>query len=313
MKSTGRNYLKILLVILLASGLIYAFYNVVNSRIRGRENLEQLESVTGSVLRTLDSEARMECRTSVYLKGEEEDKQDASRDVRVIHDFARGRLYIGRGEKTEIIEYKGDEPNIYSKGISPVYSKKDVNLKAVPKDRWYNYAGEKMYGTQWRKGKSDQISYGYLKDENCLLKIKKIGRDTIDDKNYTKYEAVIRNSLKSETEGKESDNEFRKTLSSHGLNVMNLKKGYPEVYKMLKDTYNQDTEELYIWLDEEGNMVRIEKDHTFNYYLEVMKENSEKIEEKVGQHGYPRVYCRQNYTYSPKCGIVEIPKDFGEL
>lgn len=313
MKSTGRNYLKILLVILLSSGLIYAFYNVVHSRIQSQENLEQVETVTGSLLKSVNNEVRMECRSSVFLKSKEEDKPDASQDVELIHDFAHKRLYIGRGEKTEIIEYKDGEPNIYSKGISPVYSKDDVKFKAIPKDRWYNYAGEQMYGLQWRRGKSDQVSYGYLKDENFLLKIKKTGKETIDEKNYTKYEAVIKNPLRSEKNGKESDNEFRKTLSAHGLNVLDLKKEYPEVYKMLKDTYNRDTEEMYIWLDENGNMARIEKDHTFRYYLEVMKENSEKIAAKVGQYGYPRVYCRQNYKYSPDCRIIEIPRDFGEL
>lgn len=316
MKSMGKNYLRILLVVLLSSGLVYAFYNVLNSRIQSRENLKNMEAVTGAVLRSMDHAERMECKTSVYLNldsEEEEDKNDKSQDISLIHDFGHRRLYISRGDRTEIIDYRDKIPYIYSKGISPVYSKSDVQMKMIRKDQWHRYTSESMYGIQWKEGKSDQISYGYLRDKNFLVKIIKQGQDEIDGKSCTKYKAVIKNSLKDKAAGEESDNEFRKTLSSYGLNVMDLKKGYPEVYKMLKDTYNQDTEEMYIWTDENENMMRIEKDHTFRYYLNVMKENSEKIEEKVGQYGYPGVYCRQNFTYSPACGIVEIPKDFEEL
>lgn len=316
MKLTGKNYLKILLVVLLSSGLIYAFYNVLSSRVQRRENLEHMQSVTGAVLKSMDNAERMECKASVYLKlnaEEKEDQHDKSQDIDLIHDFGHRRLYISRGDKTEIIDYRDKMPNIYSKGVSPVYSKADVQMKIIPENRWYKYAVESMYGMQWKAGKSDQISYGYLRDENSLVKIKKLGKDTIDEKSCIKYKAVIKNSLRDRSTREESDNEFRKTLSAYGLNVMDLKKGYPSVYKMLKEVYNRDTEEMYIWTDENGNMIRIEKDHTFRYYLDVMKENSEKIEEKVGQYGYPRVYCRQKFTYSPTCGIVEIPKDFEEL
>lgn len=316
MKSTGKNYLKILLVILLSGGLIYAFYNVLSSRAQRRENLDHMQSVTGAVLKSMDNAERMECKTSVYLNlnsEKEEDKHDKSQDINLIHDFGHRRLYISRGDKTEIMDYRDKMPYIYSKGVSPVYSKADVQMKIIPKNQWYRYTAESMYGIQWKAGKSDQISYGYLRDENFLVKITKQGEDTIDGKSCIKYKAVIKNSLRNQSAGEESDNEFRKTLSAYGLNVMDLKKAYPDVYKMLKDTYNQDTEEIHIWTDENGNMIRIEKDHTFRYYLNVMKENSEKIEEKAGQYGYPRVYCRQNFTYSPTCGIVEIPKDFEEL
>lgn len=310
MKSTGRNYLKILMVVLLASGLIYAFYNVLNTRIRGQENIKQLQSVTDSILNAVNSKERMECMTSVYLDCEEEDKLDESQKAELIHDFAHKRFYIGRSGKTEIVEYENDLPAIYSKGISPVYSKEKTGFIAVQKDKWYKYTGEKIYASPWRKGKNDQVSYGYLKDKNYLVKIKKIAKEIVDEKSYTKYEAVVKNTLRDETAGKESDNEFRKTLSSHGLNVMDLRKEYPEVYKLLKDTYNKNMEEMSVWVDEEGNLVRIEKDHTFLYYLNVMKENSDKIEQKVGQYGYPRVYSRQEYTYSPDCRGIEIPKDF---
>lgn len=275
-----------------------------------------MEAITGAVLQAMEKAERMECKTAVYLaldSEETEDKHDESQDINLIHDFGHQRLYVGRGDRKEIIDYRDEMSYIYSKGISPVYSKSDVMMREIPKDRWHRYATEDMYGIQWKDGKSDQISYGFLQDKNYLVKIKKQGQDTIDEKNYTKYKVIIKNPLRNQDTEKESDNEFRKTLSEYGLNVMDLKKGYPEVYNMLKDTYNQNTEEMYIWTDENGNMVRIEKDHTFRYYLNIMKENSERIENKVGQYGYPRVYCRQNFTYSPVCGIVEIPKDFEEL
>ena len=316
MKSKGKNYLEILLVILLASGLIYAFYNVLNSKIQKQENLKHMETVSNSVLQSVNTAERMECKSSVYLdlnSEKEEDKHDRSQDINLIHDFGHRRLYISRGDRTEIMDYRDNMPYIYSKGFSPLYNMADFLMKVIPKNQWYRYAAESMYGTQWKVGKSDQISYGFLRDEDFLVKITKQGKDTIDEKNCIKYKAVIKNTLRDKSAEEESDNEFRKTLSAYGLNVMDLKKGYPEVYKMLRDTYNQDTEEMYIWTDENGNMMRIEKDHTFRYYLNVMKENSEKIEEKAGQYGYPRVYCRQNFTYSPTCGIVEIPKDFEEL
>lgn len=273
-----------------------------------------MESVTGSVLQSVNTAERMECKSSVYLDlAEEEDKHDESQDIHLIHDFAHQRLYIGQGDRTEIIDYRDKIPCIYSKGISPVYNKADVRMETIPEDQWYKYICEKMYGMQWKDGKSERISYGYLKDENYLLKIKKQGKDTIDEKSYIKYKVIIENPLRNHTTKEESEYGFRKTLSTYGLNVMELKKGYPEVYKMLKDTHHRDTQEMYVWTDENGNMARIEKDCTFLYYLNIMKENSEKIEEKAGRYGYPKAYCRQDFTYSPDCGLVEIPKDFEEL
>lgn len=313
MKSKGKNYFNILIVVLLTSGLIYAFYNVLNNRIQSREHQKDMETVSDSILKFLGESERMECQTLVYLQVEEERKQDSSQDVNVIHDFKHRRLYISRKDRKEIFEYPEGELCIYSKGISPVYDKVDVKLKSVPKDKWYKYSGEKMYGDQWEKGESDQLSYGYLKNDKFLLKIEEQGEDTMDGKEYTKYKAVIRNLLRKKHSGEESDNEFRKTLSNSGLDATDLKKGYPDVYKMLKSIYNRDTEEMYIWLNEKGEMTRIEKDHTFPYYLEIMKENSEKIEKKVGQYGYPRVICQQNYSYSPTCGTITIPEDFEEL
>ena len=127
------------------------------------------------------------------------------------------------------------------------------------------------------------------------------------------YIVQIKNTLRSRKASGESDNEFRKTLSENGLHVMKLKKEYPDVYKMLKEIYYQSAENLHVWLDAEGKMIRIEKDYTFPYYMEVMKENSEKIEQLVGRYHYPRIICRQDYLYSPSCQNVSLPRVFKEL
>lgn len=312
-RGKGRNYLEILLVVLLASGLIYAFCNVLNGKIQGQENQKDMKQAGNVILKSVKQADRMECKTSVYLDLGEEVLQDTTKDMNIVHDFLHQRIQIGRRTSTEIFEYGDGIPNIYSKGISPVYNKADAMMRKVARDQWYQYSSEKMYGKQWEKGECDQLSYGYLTDEKYFWKIEKHSKVTVGEETYTKYKAVIRNTLRNKNRGEESDNEFRKTLSANGLNVMTLKKGYPEVYKKLRDRYNQETEEMYIWIDKDGNMVRIDKDHTFLYYMEIMKENSEKIEEKAGQYGYPNAYCRQDYVYNPSCKVIEMPKDYNVL
>lgn len=313
MKKLTRNYTKLLIVILFAGGLLYAFYNVASGRIQGQENLKRLDTVTKPILKAVNEAERLQCNASVYLQLEDEQKQDASENIEFIHDLKNQRMQVVKDDKKEIYDYRDKQLNIYSKGISPVYSKEDAGFTRIPTDRWFHYTGETMYGVQRRKGVSDQISYGYLKDEEYLLKVRRQGEEEIGEKKYQKYKAVIRNTLKETNRGAESDNEFRKTISANGLDVMDLKKGYPEVYKLLKDTYNRGSEELYIWVDEDGKLSRIEKDYTFAYYIQTMKQNSEKIQQKVGQYGYPRVFCRQDYTYNPTCKNIEMPKDFEEL
>lgn len=313
MREKNRNYLEILIVVLLASGLIYAFYNVLNGRIQGQENRENIKKVSNIILKSVNTSERMECKTTVYLELEEEEKQDEAQKTGIVHDFRHQCVQIERKGRVEIFEYGHAIPSIYSKGVSPVYNREDAMMKKVSRDRWYKYSTEKMYGRPWKRGKCDQISYGYLTDETYIRRIEKKGEVKEGEKTYTEYRAKIRNPLRAGNESEDGDNGFRKTLGVYGLDVMTLKKGYPEVYRMLQDIYNRDVEEMNIWVDEKGNMVRIEKDHTFLYYLEIMKENSEKIEEKVGKYGYPNVYCRQDYTYNPGCKTVEMPEKFKEL
>lgn len=268
-KSTGRNYFRIFLAILLAGGLLYAFYNVIDHRIQGRSNLRQMEEITKPILKSIHDSERMECNTSVILKIGDEKKEDTTKKMGMIHDFRHKRMQVSYGESRVIFEYDGDELHIYSKGVSPIYNKRETKLQRVRKDQWIAYPTEKIFGLKQQKGENDRLSYGYLNNREYLTKIQDEGKVLIGEKEYKKYKAVVRNTLK-DPKAEENKNE-------------------------------------------NGDMARIEKDYTFTYYLDIMKQNSEKIYDKVGQYQYPDVICQQNYTYNPTCGRVEMPGDFEEL
>ncbi len=268
-KSTGRNYFRIFLAILLAGGLLYAFYNVIDHRIQGRSNLRQMEEITKPILKSIHDSERMECNTSVILKIGDEKKEDTTKKMGMIHDFRHKRMQVSYGESRVIFEYDGDELHIYSKGVSPIYNKRETKLQRVRKDQWIAYPTEKIFGLKQQKGENDRLSYGYLNNREYLTKIQDEGKVLIGEKEYKKYKAVVRNTLK-DPKAEENKNE-------------------------------------------NGDMARIEKDYTFTYYLDIMKQNSEKIYDKAGQYQYPDVICQQNYTYNPTCGRVEMPGDFEEL
>lgn len=268
-KSTGRNYFRIFLAILLAGGLLYAFYNVIDHRIQGRSNLRQMEEITKPILKSIHDSERMECNTSVILKIGDEKKEDTTKKMGMIHDFRHKRMQVSYGESRVIFEYDEDELHIYSKGVSPIYNKRETKLQRVRKDQWIAYPTEKIFGLKQQKGENDRLSYGYLNNREYLTKIQDEGKVLIGEKEYKKYKAVVRNTLK-DPKAEENKNE-------------------------------------------NGDMARIEKDYTFTYYLDIMKQNSEKIYDKAGQYQYPDVICQQNYTYNPTCGRVEMPGDFEEL
>lgn len=268
-KSTGRNYFRIFLAILLAGGLLYAFYNVIDHRIQGRSNLRQMEEITKPILKSIHDSERMECNTSVILKIGDEKKEDTTKKMGMIHDFRHKRMQVSYGESRVIFEYDRDELHIYSKGVSPIYNKRETKLQRVRKDQWIAYPTEKIFGLKQQKGENDRLSYGYLNNREYLTKIQDEGKVLIGEKEYKKYKAVVRNTLK-DPKAEENKNE-------------------------------------------NGDMARIEKDYTFTYYLDIMKQNSEKIYDKAGQYQYPDVICQQNYTYNPTCGRVEMPGDFEEL
>ena len=85
------------------------------------------------------------------------------------------------------------------------------------------------------------------------------------------------------------------------------------MYRLLKESFNKDAEEFFVWVDNNDVMVQIERDYTFQYYVNVMKEHSEKIEELVGQYDYPKIVCHQQYRYSPECQTIEMREAFEEM
>ncbi|MCI8835378.1 MAG: hypothetical protein HFH24_08385 [Ruminococcus sp.] len=371
MERINRKYIKILAVILLAAGLFYAYFNVLNTRFKGSASRKQMRQISGQMMFYPENSDRIECDSTLYIVQEEgqEPVEISSGKMQFILDQKYKRLQIHRENAEEIIEFSELEEEaylsgkhaihmaakeggqrfvsdqVYSKGVSPLYIREEEGLKKVQKEQWYHYSCREIYGVKWYEGLSERISYGYLTSEEYLEKIRHQKTEkTREDENpiedtekegsenvpqeaaeeaagetaeyleeSEEYIVQIKNTLRSRKASGESDNEFRKTLSENGLHVMKLKKEYPDVYKMLKEIYYQSAENLHVWLDAEGKMIRIEKDYTFPYYMEVMKENSEKIEQLVGRYHYPRIICRQDYLYSPSCQNVSLPRVFKEL
>ena len=312
LKSTGKNYLRLIVVLILACGLVYAFFNMFTMRMKGRMNMKQMQVVSRDLLTSVTNAQRIQCDTSVYLELDEEYLDLKEDNMTMIRDFIHDQMQVSKGNTCVIFEYIDDDLSIYSKGISLVYNKDRVTLQKVPTNEWCKYSTEEMFGENQRQGKNARLSYGFLRDKNYLVQIEKKGQEVLNDKKYTRFEVELRNTLR-ESDDEETENAFRKTLSAHGIEVHNLKKDYSVVYEKLKKKFHADTERMYVLLDEEGNLARIEKDYTFTYYLEVMSENSEMIENKVGQYGYPDAICIQEYSYDPICASIEIPIKYNEL
>lgn len=312
MKLKSRNTIKVIIVALIVAGLFYAYFSVLNSRFKGNESRKKMLTVSEKVLKYPNESKRLLCNSTVYLDTEEKQK-DESWNMQVLHDFEHERIQTTVSGREEIYEYAQEQLRVYSKGVSPVYLKEKGELRKLPTDRWFKYSCEPMYGWGRKSGTTDRTSYGYLASTDYLKRLYKEGQEEIDGVKYDKYIAVIRNTNKLKESLKEGDNEFRKAVSANGLDSMELRKNYPDAYKLLKGVYQKETEEVSVWVDSEGKLAFIEKDYTFPYYMSVLKENSEKIEEKVGAHGYPKVICRQTYRYSPDCAMIQIPKEFEEI
>lgn len=312
MEIIKKNLVRCLFIIIAFMGLFYAFFNVIQSRFKGNERQKQIEEVIDPIISNLEDARRLECQSYVYIRAEDGDRQDPAQSMQLIHDFSNKRLQFAKGNIQEILEY-GDKTMAYSKGISPVYEKEKMELKKVALDRWYRYSCEEMYGTERIEGKNERISYGYLIDVESVKEVKKTGTELLYGVECDKYIAVIENTLRSEIVEPEEDNHFRKKLGAYGLDPMRLQKNYPEAYKRMKGIYDDDSEELVFWVDGNGKLVRIEKDYTFLYYIDVLKGNSDRIREQMGMYGYPEVICQQNYRYSPDCNNIYMPKDVIEL
>lgn len=312
MKAKKQNYLRIILAILLVSGLIYAFYNIVSIKIEGHSNMRRMGEVSTTLLKSIHYADRMECDSLVYLQLEEGYLQDPTGDLSVIQDFKNHRFAVHKGERQLLFEYEKGDLCVYSKGISPIYNKKHVSLESVPLDRWVHYSTEEMFGENLRKGENARLSYGFLTNKDYLIHVHDEKQVKIEDEIFHKYKVVLYNTLKNPSV-EESDRQFRKTIRAYGLDALEMKREYPEIYKKMRDKFNADTEEMYVWLDKEGNLAKLEKDYTFPYYLDVLKGNSETVYNKVGQYGYPDVVCQQQYSYNPTCGRIDMPVDFEEL
>ena len=203
-------------------------------------------------------------------------------DVKMVHDFEHQKFQTMKADKKEIIDYTKEDIEVYSRGISPVYIPDGEGLRTALLDRWLKYEGAKTYGKQQIKGMTDFISYGYLENPDYLLSIKEEDTEDVGGMTCRKYKVRVRNTLRQEKSGEESDFEFRKAISANGLDVLELKASYPQVYRLLKESFNKDAEEFFVWVDNNDVMVQIERDYTFQYYVNVMKEHSEKIEDSSG-------------------------------
>lgn len=316
MEEWRKKIIKAAITVLLASGLIYAYYNVLNTRFENVETKKRMKEITKEILEYPNTSSRMECRSFVYIIPHEENQepvQDGAMAVQFVHDLEHGRLQIVQGARKEIFEFQGENVTVFSQGTTALYRSNDVYLDHLSEKQWYHYPCKPMYGVEWRNGRHEQLSYGYLSSMNDLVKIQDNGIVESEEETVRQYTVHVKNTLHEWESQEESDKAFRKILNSHGLDVIELKKNYQEAYKLLRKIYNQATEEMLIWVDEEGRMIKIEKDYTFYYYLDILKENSEIIREKIEKYDYPRVMSVQMYSYSPECSSIDLPEKFEEL
>ncbi|MBO5461513.1 MAG: hypothetical protein J5983_06945 [Ruminococcus sp.] len=313
MNLSKKNILEIAIVIFAVGGFLFSFYNVMHEKILKSENRFEISQLTDEILQSQKNSDAFECNSMIYLQNEEESVQDPSWAEQIIHDFEHEKIYIKRDKSEELMEYADDEVAVYTKGVTEVYSKEEKKIQTVSQNDWYYYECEDIYGANTKNAVTDRLSYGYLEDIDNIIDIKKTGTAEYEGVNNTRYTVTIQNTLRDDMTEDMGDTGLRKMLGSKGLNVMMIQKAYPEVYELLKKIYDSETEEMQVWLSDDGKMTRIEKDCTFTYYIEVMKGNSDVIENKVGQYNYPRVSCIQNYKYSPESAVIKMPQSFKEL
>lgn len=308
-----KNILEIVIVIFAVFGIIYSFYNVLSERVLKSENRQEIHRLSELILSSQESADRLECRSQIYVKKGEELVEDKLESTKFIYDYDNNRLQTIQKDTNEIIQSNEGEIQVYSKGISPVYIKQDKRVKKVSSQSWYHYDCERIYGNEKRAALTDKVSYGYLKLMDDIIRIRKTDDTELNGMKVSKYIVTIKNSIRDDLTEDMGDTGLRKILSKKGLNPTFLKNGYPTVYHLLKDIYNRETEEICVWLNEENVMVRLEKDCTFSYYIEVMKGNSDLIKSKLGRYDYPEVICIQEYDYNLKAEMVTVPQKFIEL
>lgn len=314
MKLSKKNIFEMMIVIFALFGVVYSFYNVLSERILKSENREEIEKLSHMILGRQEETDRLECNSQIYVKNGEELVQDKMETSKFIYDYKNERLQIIQKDTNEIIEHKKDERKfVYSKGISPLYTKERKKPVNVSNQNWYYFECEKFYGEEKESANLDKISYGYLEDVDDIIRIHKEKDEALNGTTASKYIVTIKNSLREDLTKDMGDTGLQKMLSENGLNATFLKNGYPTVYKLLKDVYNRETEDVLVWLNEDNEMIRLEKDCTFSYYIKVMKENSDLIKSKIGRYNYPAVICIQEYAYGLEADMIELPQKFTEL
>lgn len=313
MRLSKKNIFEILIVIFVVCGIFYSFYNVLSERVLKSENRQEILRLSELMLSEQASADRLECKSRVYVKNGEEFVEDKLETINVIYDYKHHRLQTIQKDTDEIIEHGEGERMVYSKGISPVYIKQDKRMKKVSGQTWYHYGCESIYGNEKEAALTDRVSYGYLEAMDEIIRIRKLEETEQDGNHVSKYVVTIKNSIREDLTEDMGDTGLRKMLSKKGLDPTFLKNGYPTVYRLLKDIYNRETEDIVVWMNEDDVMIRLEKDCTFSYYTEVMKENSDLIKSKIGRYDYPEVVCIQEYEYNRNAQMIKLPQKFVEL
>ena len=148
MKKKYQNIGKIVFIIIMGIGLLYAFWNLLSSRFLLGENKKEVEMATEKILSSVKNADRMECYTWVYRDLAEEELWDPQYDVKMVHDFEHQKFQTMKADKKEIIDYTKEDIEVYSRGISPVYIPDGEGLRTALLDRWLKYEGAKTYGKQ---------------------------------------------------------------------------------------------------------------------------------------------------------------------
>lgn len=313
MRLSKKNICEIVIVVFAVFGIVYSFYNVLSERVLKSENRQEIHSLSELMLSAQATAERLECRSQVYVKNEDEFVEDKFETIKFIYDYVNDRIQTIQKDTNEIIEHRDGEIQVYSKGISPIYIKRDKRVKKVSEQNWYHYECERIYGNEKAAGLTDRVSYGYLETIDDIVRIRKIEDTELNNKQVSKYVVTIKNSIREDLTEDMGDTGLRKMLSKKGLDPTFIKNGYPTVYNLLKDIYNRETEDIVVWVNEENVLIRLEKDCTFSYYTKVMKENSDLIKSKLGRYDYPEVVCIQDYEYNLKAEMIDLPQKFIEL
>lgn len=312
-KFEKKNIAEILLVIVAVFGIVYSFYNVLSQKILKSETRHEIQQLSDQFLGEQKQARRLKCVTKVFIEKDDDLIQDSSETVQILYDYEHERVQTVKGITKEIVEYGNESGWIYSKGITSVYKKDDRRKKEVSANKWYHYECDDIYREEKQKAFTNTCSYDYLYDIDNIISIKEAEQKENNGTISTKYIVTIQNTLREDLTEDMGDTGFRKLLNEKGVDATYIKNTYPDIYNMLKSIYNDDTEELFVWVDQDGIMRTLEKDYTFAYYLKMMKKNVALLEGFSKEYGYARVKSIQTYSYNQETELIELPQKFIEL